>query len=102
MTPQILKYSIDILTLLLGFYIVVKLSHSGIGGTVGTAFKLILVGILVLAFNHLLDTAYLAEAMKALGHTSNYLQAPIIHRTINLIGFVIMTIGFQQLIKAPK
>lgn len=102
MSPQVLKYALDIVTLLLGVYIVVRLSRSGIGGTVGIAFKLILLGILVLGVNHLLDTAYFAAALKAAGHTTDYLQAPIVHRAINFIGFVLMTFGFQKLVSTPK
>ncbi len=102
MSPEYIKYALDIATLLLGVYIIVKLSHSGIGGTVGIAFKLILLGIIVLAINHLLDTAYFAAALKAAGHTSDYLQAPIVHRTINFVGFVLMTFGFQKLVSTPK
>lgn len=102
MTPLHVKYAVDVITLLLGLYIVIKLSRSGIGGTVGTAFKLILGGILVLALNHLLDTVYFADTLKAAGHVSDYLQAPLVHRGINFVGFVLMAIGFQQLIKTPK
>ncbi len=102
MDPQTVKYILDIITLLLGLYIVVKLTRSGIGGTVGIAFKFILGGIIVLGINHLLDTAYFAAALKAAGHTTDILQAPIVHRGINLVGFVLMTVGFQKLINTPK
>ena len=72
MTPQILKYILDIVTLLLGLYVVVQIMRSSVAGTMGTAFKLVLLGILILAINHFLDTAYLAESLKASGHTADY------------------------------
>ncbi len=102
MDPQTVKYALDIVTLLLGVYIVMQLARSAIGGTVGTAFKFILAGIIVLGVNHLLDTAYFASALKVAGHTTDLLQAPIVHRAINLVGFVLMTVGFQKLINTPK
>lgn len=100
--PQAVKYALDLITLLLGVYIIVQLMRSAIGGTVGTAFRYILVGILVLAVNHLLDTAYFSTALKAAGHATDLFQAAIVHRAINLVGFVLMTVGFQKLTNAPK
>ena len=97
MTPLVLKYLLDIATLLLGVYIATQVIRSSIAGTIGTAFKLILGGIFILAINHLLDTAYLMETLKAAGHTADFMQAPIVHRSINLVGFIVMAIGFQKL-----
>ena len=94
-----LKYVLDGVTLLLGVYIAIQIVRSAIAGTIGTAFKLILAGIFILAINHLLDTAYLADMLKATGHTTDFLQASIVHRTINLVGFVVMTAGFRKLSK---
>lgn len=102
MSPQTVKYVLDIVTLLLGVWIVVQLSRSAIGGVVGSAFKIILAGVLALAINHFLDTAYFAEALKKAGHTTDLLQAPIVHRGINLVGFLLMAAGFQKLTGAPK
>ena len=100
--PYLVKKSLDVITLLLGAYIVVQLVRSAIGGTVGTAFKFILGGIIILALNHLLDTIYFADALKAAGHTTDVFQAPIVHRAINLVGFIFMAFGFQKLINTPK
>lgn len=102
MDPNLVKQAIDVVTVILGLFIGVQLTRSAIGGTVGTAFKLILLGIFVLAINHLLDTLYFAQALKAAGHTTDLLQAPIVHRAINLVGFLIMTIGFTKLAGTPK
>ncbi len=102
LTPLEVKYILDIVTLLLGIYVAVQLARSSIGGTVGIAFRLILAGILILGVNHLLDTAYFADALKSAGHISDLLQAAIVHRLINFIGFLLMTFGFMKLTKTPK
>lgn len=95
MTPQILKYILDITTLLIGVSIAIRVFQSPIPGKLGKAFRLILLGIFILAANHLADTAFIADLMKMDGHTTDYLQAPIIHRIINLIGFLVMASGFS-------
>ena len=101
-TPQFVKYALDIMTLLLGFYTVFEVRRSAIGGAVGLAFRLVLAGIVILSVNHFLDTAYLANALKVANHTADYFQAPIVHRAINLIGFILMFLGFIKLTKVPK
>lgn len=50
-------------------------------------------GIFVLAINHLFDMAYLAHTLKAAGDFS---IAPVIHRIINFIGFMLTAIGFKK------
>ena len=102
MSPQVLKYIIDGATLLLGIYVMVQMMRSALGGAVGFAFRLILIGIFILAINHLADTVYFAGALKAAGHTTDYLQAPIVHRLINFIGFIFMAFGFMKLTRSQQ
>ncbi len=102
MTPFQLKYGLDVMTLLIGIYVMLEVSRAALGGTVGTAFKLVLIGIFVLTINHFLDTVYLADTLKMMGHTQDFFQAPIVHRAINFVGFLFMAWGFSTLPKIKK
>lgn len=102
MTPNQLKFGVDVLVLLLGLYSMYKLRQAAVGGVFGKAFSLILLGLFVLAINHFLDTVYLAGALKAAGNTTNFLQSTAVHRYINLIGFILMTLGFASLSKSSQ
>lgn len=98
MSDQTLKYTLDVVTLLLGIWIMVKLFRSSVGGALGTSFRLIWVGIFVLAINHLVDTAYLSDALEVTGSTNALFTAPFVHRVINFVGFVVMGIGFKKFV----
>lgn len=63
----------------------------------GKAFIWVLAGFFVLAVNHFLDTVFLADYLKSAGHTADFWQGPIVHRVINLIGFILMTVGFLKI-----
>lgn len=102
MSPLIVKYILDSAVLVLGLWVMVRMVRSSLGGTVGSALWFILIGIFILAANHLADTAFFADALKAAGHTTDYLQSPIVHRAINLTAFVLMALGFGKLTSAPR
>lgn len=102
MTPLALKYSLDIITLLLGVYVIYIMRKSTLGGAIGTALQMVIAGIFILTINHFLDTAYLADGLKRLGHVNDYFQAPIVHRVINLVGFLFMAAGFSALTNKMK
>ena len=102
MTPEMLKLTLDLATLLAGVYAMLLARKSAIGGMFAKAMTLILLGIFILTVNHALDTLYLASALKNAGHTKDYLQGPIVHRMINFIGFLLMVMGFAKLAETGK
>ena len=99
-TPQILKYVLDIIVLLFGVIILLEIRKAAFGGVVGAGMKLILIGMAVLAVNHFLDTAFLAATLTGMGHTKDFYQPAIIHRVINLSGFLLILLGYKEFAKA--
>lgn len=102
MSPDNFKLTLDILTLVVGAVAMVLARRAAIGGAFGMGMNLILAGIFVLTVNHLLDTVFLANALKMAGHTKDNLQGPIVHRMINLLGFLLMLAGFLNFSKASN
>lgn len=84
---------IDLIVLLLGFVGVGFVIRAKIAGRKAISMWILGVGILLLGVNHLMDTIFLAEW---LGPT----MGPLVHRANNLIGFVLMTVGFWSLSKS--
>jgi hypothetical protein len=99
LTPDQLKLSVDVITIVVGIFAIYFAKKSAVGGTFGTGMNLILAGVFVLMINHLLDTVFLANFLKMQGHTTDAFQGPIVHRFINLFGFVLMAFGFATFSK---
>jgi len=97
-TPRATEYMLDIMTLLLAIWIGIQLVRSNIRGQVGAALNIILAGILVLTVNHLMDTLIFSSLFSKPG----FLMDAIVHRSINLVGFILMAIGFWRLSATPK
>src|SRR5262245_58608712 len=74
----------------------------GIGGLVGRSLNLIIAGAIVLGFAHLIATwlpsLVTLDQDKTVAATLNNL----IHRLIVLVGFVLVTLGFQQVRQLTK
>ena len=102
MSPDQFKFSIDVIVLLVGFISIIFGFKSAVGGTFGTAMKYILIGMSILTLNHFLDTVYLADGLKAAGHTKDFLQPVIVHRLINLVGFLFIGFGYLTLTKSQS
>jgi hypothetical protein len=102
MTPLQFKYFLDLLTLFIGGYVVIQVSRAAIGGALGIAFRFILIGIAILAFNHFLDTVFLGTFLHDAGHMTDFLQASIVHRLINLVGFLFIAFGYTKLAASKK
>ncbi len=94
MTPANFKLAIDLLVIMIGLVAMVLAIKTAVGGLIGKGMSLIIAGIFVLAINHALDTLYLSAALTAAGHTKDLLQPTIVHRLINLVGFILMAFGF--------
>lgn len=94
MTPANFKLAIDLLVILIGIVAMWFAIKAAVGGLFGRGMTFIIAGIFVLAVNHALDTLYLSKALTAAGHTKDLLQPTIVHRLINLVGFVLMVFGF--------
>jgi len=95
-----LQLGLDVLTLLIAIYVLWQASKAALGGAVGTAFQFILAGVFVLTINHLLDTILFSTLLKT--ENINFLQEPVVHRAINLIGFILMAVGFSNLPKLKR
>ena len=99
MNPDTVKLSLDIVVVLLGVYCIFSARKSTIGGVFGQAMTLILIGLLILTVNHILDTVWLANYLNNAGHAKDLLQGSIVHRYINLTGFILMAVGFGKISK---
>lgn len=66
-----------------------------IGGTLAVGLRLIMVGVFILGLTHLTDTL-LKDFVAAIDATTR----PLLHRGLNVIGFLFIFIGFFQMRKA--
>lgn len=94
MNPEQFKLLVDVIVILIGVWSMISLRRAAVGGKFGAAMNLILAGIFVLTLNHFSDTIFVASFLKMTGHTNDYLQPAIVHRIINLAGFILMALGF--------
>lgn len=99
MSPSDFKFLIDVVVLLIGIYCIILAQKASVGGLFGQGMTYILLGILILTVNHALDTVFLGNYLTTAGHTKDFLQPAIVHRIINLGGFIFMAIGFSQFAK---
>jgi hypothetical protein len=66
-----------------------------IGGQLAIGLRLIMVGVFLLGITHLTDTL-LKDFVEAIDATTR----PLLHRGLNVIGFLFIFIGFFQMRKA--
>ena len=91
--PHGLTYFLDIVLVIsavLALYFRPK-----IGGQLAVGLNLIMIGVLILGFTHLTDTL-LKDFVTALDATTR----PLLHRGLNVAGFLLVFIGFFQMRKA--
>ncbi len=66
-----------------------------IGGQLAVGLRLIMVGVVILGFTHLTDTL-LKDFVEAIDAATR----PLLHRGLNVVGFLFIFIGFFQMRKA--
>lgn len=88
-----LRLLIDLLTVVLGLSAAYYMWRSSVGGRIGQALLVALIGLIFLTFNHLADTVWYSKVLdKSIIGT--------VHRAINLVGFVLLAFGFYLVNKA--
>jgi hypothetical protein len=91
--PHSLTYFLDILLVisaLLALYF-----RPRMGGSLAVGLRLIMIGVFILGLTHLTDTL-LKDFVSAIDATTR----PLLHRSLNLIGFVVIFIGFFRMKRA--
>jgi hypothetical protein len=91
--PHSLQYFLDILLVvsaLLALYY-----RPRMGGTLAVGLRLIMIGVFILGLTHLTDTL-LSDFVKSISSTTR----PLLHRSLNLIGFAFIFIGFFRMKRA--
>jgi len=91
--PHGLTYILDILLVISAF--LALYFRPRIGGQLAVGLRLIMIGVLILGFTHLTDTL-LKDFVSAIDATTR----PLLHRALNVGGFVLIFIGFFQMRKA--
>ncbi|HEX2697915.1 MAG TPA: hypothetical protein VHM28_09415 [Anaerolineales bacterium] len=66
-----------------------------IGGTLAVGLRLIMIGVFILGLTHLTDTL-LKDFVAAIDATTR----PLLHRGLNVIGFLFIFVGFFQMKRA--
>jgi len=92
-TPEVITYTLDILLVisaLLALYF-----RPRIGGQLAVGLRLIMIGVFILGLTHLTDTL-LKDFVAAIDATTR----PLLHRGLNVIGFLFIFIGFFRMKKA--
>lgn len=102
MTPENFQFAIDLVVILISIGIIILAIRAAVGGLFGRGMALIATGILVLAINHALDTLFFSSALMMAGHAADFFQPSIIHRLINLIGFLLILLGFFSFSKTKS
>jgi len=88
-----IRLLIDLLTVVLGLSAAYYMWHSSVGGKIGQALVVALIGVIFLTFNHLADTVWYSKILdKSIIGT--------VHRAINLVGFVLLAFGYYLVSKA--
>lgn len=88
---EIVNFSLDIVLLIVGLWMIVVVRSSGLGGMMGRAFNAIVVGAAILGLAHLVETLM----FEFLGLNADLNET--IHRIFILAGFIAMIFGFQAL-----
>ncbi len=91
--PHGLAYILDILLVISAF--LALYFRPRIGGQLAVGLRLIMIGVFILGLTHLTDTL-LKDFVSAIDATTR----PLLHRGLNVAGFVLIFIGFFQMRKA--
>ncbi len=91
--PHSLTYFLDILLVVCA--ILALYFRPKIGGSLAVGLRLIMVGVLILGLTHLTDTL-LKDFVASIDAT----ERPLLHRSLNLIGFLFIFIGFFRMKRA--
>ena len=93
MNPNGLTYFLDILLVLSAF--LALYFRPKIGGQLAVGLRIIMVGVFLLGLTHLTDTL-LKDFVEMIDATTR----PLLHRGLNVVGFLFIFIGFFQMRKA--
>ena len=91
--PRVLTYGLDIILVisaLLALYY-----RPRIGGQLAIGLRLIMIGVFILGVTHLTDTL-LKDFVSVIDATAR----PLLHRGLNVVGFLFIFIGFFRMRKA--
>jgi high-affinity nickel permease len=91
--PHSLTYVLDILLVISA--ILALYFRPKIGGQLAVGLRLIMVGVFILGLTHLTDTL-LKDLVTSIDATTR----PLLHRGLNVIGFVFIFVGFFRMRKA--
>jgi hypothetical protein len=91
--PHSLTYILDILLVISA--ILALYFRPKIGGQLAIGLRLIMVGVFVLGLTHLTDTL-LKDLVSSIDATTR----PLLHRGLNVIGFIFIFLGFFRMRKA--
>jgi high-affinity nickel permease len=91
--PHSLTYILDILLVISA--ILALYFRPKIGGQLAVGLRLIMVGVFILGLTHLTDTL-LKDLVTSIDATTR----PLLHRGLNVIGFVFIFTGFFRMRKA--
>ena len=91
--PHGLTYFLDILLVISA--ILALYFRPRIGGELAVGLRWIMVGVFILGLTHLSDTL-LKDFVAAIDAASR----PVLHRSLNLIGFIVIFIGFFRMKQA--
>jgi len=91
--PHSLTYILDILLVISA--ILALYFRPKIGGQLAVGLRLIMIGVFILGLTHLTDTL-LKDLVTSIDATTR----PLLHRGLNVIGFVFIFIGFFRMRKA--
>ncbi|MFN8411790.1 MAG: hypothetical protein U0Z26_05335 [Anaerolineales bacterium] len=91
--PHSLTYILDIVLVISA--VLALYFRPRIGGQLAVGLRLIMVGVFILGITHLTDTL-LKDFVTAIDATTR----PLLHRGFNVVGFLIIFIGFFRMRKA--
>ena len=91
--PHTLTYILDIILVVSAF--LALYFRPKIGGQLAIGLRLIMVGVFILGLTHLTDTL-----LKDFVATIDATTRPLLHRGLNVAGFLLIFVGFFQMRKA--
>jgi high-affinity nickel permease len=91
--PHGLTYFLDIVLVVSA--VLALYFRPSIGGQLAVGLRLIMVGVFILGLTHLTDTL-LKDFVTSIDATTR----PLLHRGLNVVGFLIIFVGFFQMRKA--
>jgi len=93
--PHIITYALDVLLVVSA--VLALYYRPRIGGQLAVGLRLIMIGVFILGLTHLTDTL-LKDFVAVIDATSR----PLLHRGLNVIGFLFIFIGFFRMRKAME